>query len=183
MENVKVNQERPALYCGSYGKYNDGSIAGKWLYLQDYADSEAFLEACAELHKDEPDPEFMFQDYEYLPKCLYGEALSKQDLDRIYEWLEHDEDERAIIGDYWDNVDEHADPDHAYDCYEGNINDMKDGGFMSDETAYGWYVIENGLFGVDIPDSLQNYIDVEAIGRDWLMDLTVTEDGNIYGHR
>ena len=32
--------------------------------LADYKDAEEFLEACYELHKDEEDPELMFQDYE-----------------------------------------------------------------------------------------------------------------------
>lgn len=50
------------VYCGTYGKYAAGSIDGKWLDLSNYADMDEFLEACAELHKDEHDPEFMFQD-------------------------------------------------------------------------------------------------------------------------
>ena len=32
------------LYVGSYAKYNNGSIAGAWLELNDYGDSEEFLE-------------------------------------------------------------------------------------------------------------------------------------------
>lgn len=172
-------EERPALYCGTYGKYNDGSIAGKWLYLDDYEDGEAFLKACAELHKDEQDPEFMFQDFEYLPRCLYSESLSRQDLEQIYAWLALDADNREIVGEYLDEVDSSTDIDNIMDYYQGNINDYKEG-FMSNETAYGWYVIENGLFGVEIPDALQNYIDVEAIGRDYLMDIDVTESGYMF---
>ena len=41
------------IYVGTYAKYNDGSIFGKWLTLSDYADKEEFYEACKELHKDE----------------------------------------------------------------------------------------------------------------------------------
>ncbi len=52
------------LYVGTYAKYNNGSIAGKWLNLNDYASKEEFLLACKAVHKDERDPEFMFQDYE-----------------------------------------------------------------------------------------------------------------------
>lgn len=36
--------------------------------LWDYADHAEFIEACEELHKDESDPEFMFQDFEDFPK-------------------------------------------------------------------------------------------------------------------
>lgn len=179
----QVTDERPALYCGTYGKYNGGSIQGKWMHLEDYEDGEAFLTACAELHKDEDDPEFMFQDYEYLPRELYGESLGTSDLDRIYEWLALDEDDREIVADYWDNVDSSVDPDTARDCYEGNIEDHKgDDHFMSNDVAYGWYVIESGLMG-DIPDHLVNYIDVEAVGREYSQDITITDNGNIFGSR
>ena len=52
------------IYVGTYAKYNNGSIFGEWLTLGDYSDLEEFYEACRELHKDEEDPEFMFQDFE-----------------------------------------------------------------------------------------------------------------------
>ncbi|HCO66571.1 MAG TPA: antirestriction protein, partial [Dysgonomonas sp.] len=55
------------VYVGTYKKYNEGSIFGKWLDLADYTDKEEFLQDCAELHEDEEDPEFMFQDWEYIP--------------------------------------------------------------------------------------------------------------------
>ncbi len=180
----KTQADKPALYCGTYGKYNNGSIAGKWLYLEDYADTEAFFAACRELHADESDPEYMFQDCEYIPMTLYGESLGRADVDKIYEWLEYDESDREIIGDYWDNVDSSADPERAMDCYQGNMDDLKgDNYYMDNNTAYGWYVIENGLFGIDIPDALVNYIDVEAVGREWLMDMTVSDNNNIFSNQ
>ena len=60
----------PRVYVGTYGKYNNGSIKGAWLNLADYADKDAFYAACAELHKDESDPEFMFQDHEGIPEGM-----------------------------------------------------------------------------------------------------------------
>ena len=62
------------IYIGTYRKYNEGSLFGKWLTLRDYSDKEEFYEACKELHKDEEDPEFMFQDWEGLPKGLISES-------------------------------------------------------------------------------------------------------------
>jgi len=50
------------LYVGTYHKYNSGSIQGEWVDLDDFNNKDEFLEYCAELHKDEDDPEFMFQD-------------------------------------------------------------------------------------------------------------------------
>lgn len=52
----------PAVYVGTYHKYNCGSIAGKWLDLTEFDDEQDFFAACSELHADEEDPELMFQD-------------------------------------------------------------------------------------------------------------------------
>jgi antirestriction protein len=179
MAIVKVTDE-PKLYVGTYAKYNAGSIEGKWLTLSDYDDKEAFLKACAELHKDEADPELMYQDFEYLPRELYNESHLD---DRIWEYLEYDEDDREKIADYLDEVDSSADMDDALNAYQGNIDDMRGDHllFASKEEVYGHHVVEEGLFGEEIPESLQNYIDYEALGRDWLMDVTITDRNNIFG--
>lgn len=92
--------ETAKLYVGTYAKYNNGSIEGAWLDLSDYSDSEEFLDACAELHKDEEEPEFMFQDFEGFPESLYRESMGEKYLDSIYEYLEI-----AEKIDCWDDSD------------------------------------------------------------------------------
>lgn len=62
------------VYVGTYGKYNNGSLSGAWLDLSDYSDKKEFYEACRELHKDEEDAEYMFQDYENIPEALISES-------------------------------------------------------------------------------------------------------------
>ena len=62
------------LYVSTYAKYNAGSLFGKWMDLNDYADHDDFIEACKELHKDETDHEFMFQDFEGFPDIFYCEC-------------------------------------------------------------------------------------------------------------
>lgn len=62
------------VYVGTYAKYNSGSLNGKWLTLSDYKDRSEFYAACRELHKDETDPEFMFQDWEGVPSWMIGES-------------------------------------------------------------------------------------------------------------
>ncbi|VXB17759.1 Antirestriction protein (ArdA) [Chryseobacterium sp. 8AT] len=54
-----------SIYCGTYAKYNNGSLYGKWLNLSDYSNYEKLLEIMRELHIDENDPEYHFQDYEH----------------------------------------------------------------------------------------------------------------------
>ena len=72
--NTVIEKIEPMIYVGTYEKYNNGSIAGKWLSLNDYDDLEGFYKACKELHNEEHDPEFMFQDFEYIPKSMIGES-------------------------------------------------------------------------------------------------------------
>jgi len=62
------------IYVGTYAKYNNGSIKGKWFDLSDYADKEDFIEAAQRFHKDERDPELMFQDWENIPNAFVNES-------------------------------------------------------------------------------------------------------------
>ena len=73
-EGAKTAPEGAAVYVGTYRKYNEGSLGGAWLKLTDYKDRDEFLAACYELHKDEKDPELMFQDWEHVPSWMIGES-------------------------------------------------------------------------------------------------------------
>lgn len=74
---------KAAVYCGTYKKYNEGSLDGAWMKLINYPNSESFLKACTEVHKDENDPEFMFQDTEYVPKEFYSESCIYPELFQV----------------------------------------------------------------------------------------------------
>ena len=74
------------LYVGTYAKYASGSIAGAWLDLDKFANADEFEAACRRLHKDERDPELMFQDVETDPGCDWQEGLYS---------------ESSIPSDYW----------------------------------------------------------------------------------
>jgi antirestriction protein len=52
------------IYVGTYGKYNNGSLFGEWLEISKFSNLQEFYRYISELHKDENDPEFMFQDWE-----------------------------------------------------------------------------------------------------------------------
>lgn len=89
------------VYVGTYGKYNNGSLAGKWLDLADYPKYGDFLSACKRLHKDEKDPEFMIQDTEDFPdglSCM--EWLSEQDFNDVKAAMQEDEKTNLSIIDY-----------------------------------------------------------------------------------
>ena len=69
---IEVNN-RMSVYVGTYGKYSSGSIAGDWLHLDNYENWDEFMSACTSLHKDEFDPEFMFQDSDNIPSAWFSE--------------------------------------------------------------------------------------------------------------
>lgn len=142
------------IYVGTYAKYNSGSIKGAWLDLENYSDRETFLEACAELHKDESDPELMFQDFEGFPRSFYSESSIPAEL---FAWLELDEDDRELLGVYQNAVDTAADIDTAREAFCGKYDSEADWAeqFLDDT---------GGLEGV--PEHLKNYIDYEAYARD-----------------
>ncbi len=111
----------PAVYVGTYGKYARGSIGGRWVDLEDFAgDREAFLEHCAEIHADEREPEFMFQDFQGFPREFYGESGLPESL---FDWLEADENDRELWARYMDATgDSGVTLDDAQDHYSGTYS-------------------------------------------------------------
>lgn len=109
----------PRIYVGTYAKYNNASIEGKWLTLEDYSDKEEFYEACRELHKDEADPEFMFQDFEGFPREFYSESSVP---DALFDWLALSEDDRELLERYVDATGNDADIDAARDAFHGTAD-------------------------------------------------------------
>lgn len=162
------------LYVGTYAKYNAGSIAGKWLELEDYSGKDEFLKACAELHKDEADPELMFQDFEGFPKALYSESSVS---DKIWEWLELDEDDRTLLEVYQNNVDSDGDIEAARDAFMGKARSEAD-----------WaaeYLDDTGQMQ-DIPEWARNYFDYESYANDARLggDVSfVRHDGDLWVFR
>lgn len=72
MTNLTNCLDSCSIYVGTYAKYNNGSIYGKWFNLTGYSDFNELIEAMKELHKDESDPEFMIQDLE---NCSFFEKM------------------------------------------------------------------------------------------------------------
>lgn len=142
------------IYVGTYAKYNTGDLKGAWLDMEQYGDKDSFYEACRELHKDEHDPEFMFQDFEGIPKGLVGESFVK---DELWDWLALDEDDRALLAVYQEHVRDDADIDEARDKYLGKY-----------ESKIAWaeeHLEESGSLE-SIPENLRYYFNYEAWARD-----------------
>lgn len=96
----QINISEASIYVGTYQKYNEGSLFGKWLNLSDYADKKEFYTACNELHSDEQDPELMFQDYENIPEGLISECSISDNIFEVIEAFEnmnHSQQEPFLI--------------------------------------------------------------------------------------
>ena len=119
-----TTQTSPALYVGTYAKYNAGSIAGAWLQLEDYSSQDEFVEAAEALHADETDPEIMYQDFEGFPRCWYSESCAPPKI--AWEWLELDETERAAFGLYADNIGDGATIEDFREAYQGTPDSVAD---------------------------------------------------------
>lgn len=114
----------PAVYCGTYKKYNNGSLQGMWVDLSTFYDEEDLFEFLHRLHYDEDEPEFMFQDFENFPRKFYSESAGMSLFHDLYEWINLDDDEREIVGEYWDECDSSADIQDILDrhVYSGDAD-------------------------------------------------------------
>nr|WP_298659105.1 antirestriction protein ArdA [uncultured Flavobacterium sp.] len=115
----------PRLYVGTYAKYNNGSIQGAWMDLDSFSDADEFIEAIKELHSDEEDPEFMFQDYEGFPECFYSESMSTKEIEQLYEYLNMDEEDRELLTMYAEATGysiEDIDLSDAQDAFHGTAD-------------------------------------------------------------
>jgi antirestriction protein len=110
------------VYVGTYAKYNNGSISGEWLTLSNYVDAEDFLIACQELHQDEHDPEFMFQDTDGEHFGMITESSIDDNLWELINTL--DDNEAEIYAAYRKNFD--GDWANCQDVYSGKYDSDED---------------------------------------------------------
>jgi len=164
------------VYVGTYRKYNEGSIFGEWLQLADYNNISEFYEACASLHHDEDDPEFMFQDYENIPQGLINESwISFKIFDLLDEvqMLSTSEQEAFFI---WCN-NKHADfsKEGITDLVADFENDFI-GEYNSEEDFARELVQETH----NLSDFAEQYFDYEAYARDLFIDSYWFDGGYVF---
>lgn len=168
---VEHIDEQPTVYCGTYGKYNNGSLDGAWLDLEMFNSYDEFLEICALLHDDEDDPEFMFQDFQGFPEAWYCESCPGEDtFDKIIEYCRLSEDEREIFDAYYKCTGD--------DSFE-NANERFMGYFDSEEDFAEDIIRE--LYDLDgMMGELSCYFDYKRYARDLFMCDYTFEDGYVF---
>ena len=160
--------DNPALYVGTYHKYNCGSLFGMWLDLTKFDSLDEFYNACRYLHKDENDPEFMFQDYSGFPEAWYSEcSMGEARFNLIQQYADLDDDEKDAFKAYCECKSVGLDED-VFD----NFRDAYEGEFDSEEEFAEHVVDECGMLD-SMPENIQMYFDYEAYARDlFLNDFT-----------
>ena len=151
----------PAVYVGTYHKYNCGSLFGMWLDLTTFASYEDFCEVCRFLHRDEADPELMFQDMENFPDAWYNESgLDEDTFDLILQYADLDDDERRAFDAYIENKGSGRDAE-VFD----DFRDKYVGEFDSEEEFAEHIADECGMLD-KVPESIKQYFNYERFARD-----------------
>ena len=167
--NSNTTTTQPAVYVGTYHKYNCGSIAGAWLTLTSYDDEADFLAACYALHANETDPELMFQDIEGIPDAFASEG--RIDWSFVEGFREASDAGKAGAYVVWTALTGRADFDEFDDAYLGGT---------TCEQAYAMgYVEDHGLLD-GMPEDLRGYFDYSAYGRDLFLNGLTLADGYVF---
>jgi antirestriction protein len=164
------------IYVGTYRKYNNGSLFGQWIDLNDFSDFEELKNEMFKLHKDEEDPEFMFQDYECSEAIkdlgLINESYLSSDIYNVIEAIENCSYDEEVIESFINSI-------GTYDTIDEIIEKVEESysGEYSNDIEFVQELLESTG---DIPESLPNYIhiDWESTARDIMYDYSA--DNNHY---
>ena len=175
LHDYDYHSGHPALYVGTYGKYNGGSLDGMWVDLTTFSDYDDFMDFCRLLHHDEEDPEFMFQDYENFPRELYAESMSRKDWEKLSVYLELSDNDREVFDAYvelrgWDD-------DLTWEW----VSDMYQGKF-DDEEDFARHIVEECYYD-EVRGFLGDYFDYERFARDLFMSDYDFNDGHVFCNR
>jgi antirestriction protein len=176
------------IYVGTYAKYNDGSLFGKWMNLSDYENLGEFYKACRKLHKDEQDgsghrPEFMFQDWEYIPGFLISEcSLHPETFNYLEVIAEMDDERRDAFELYCSDI--ASWPERGKDIYEQleSFNESYQG-YFSGSTAkedFAYQFVEDTGLITDANPTVRRYFDYSAFARDLFLDGYTEIDGHVF---
>ena len=160
LQELECERESPALFCGTYGKYNEGNLGGMWVHPYTFDSYEDFINFCKAIHADEADPELMYQDFANIPDSLYSESMGEEEFNNILKYCELcDEYSVEAVDDFleWDSTD---DLDRMHDAYMGVYDSEED---FAEELVSDCYDLDNMM------GSLAFYFDYEKFARDLFM--------------
>jgi antirestriction protein len=166
------------VYVGTYGKYNAGSLYGKWLDLTKYSDKESFDEACKALHKDESDPEYMYQGTEGVLQDMPKNWISESHIsEEVFYFLEHYSDDETK-GEAFLIWVKYAGYEGDFQYLQSQFEEAYEGEYDSPEAYAEYLVEETGI--LKAMGSLSYYFDYKAYARDLFINDYSYYDGVVY---
>ena len=164
--------DSPALYCGTYGKYNSGNLRGMWANLSTFDSYEDFINFCKAIHADEEDPELMFQDGENIPDSLCHESIGEEEFNNILKYCELCEEYDVFaVYDFleWRTPEE---LDDMHDAYVGVYESEED---FAEELVNDCYDLDKMM------GNLAGYFDYEKFARDlFISDYYFGSRGTVF---
>ena len=168
---------RMSVYVGTYGKYSRGSIAGDWLHLDNYENWDEFMSACASLHKDEFDPEFMFQDSDNIPSAW----ISEDNVDsQLWEMLE-DQKQGFDLSAYVEYLDVIGSTSQSYHELKEQYEDRYCGQWDS-LREYTDHLFDEIVAPNHNDELLINYFDFDKWENDLTADYFITDSGYVFSN-
>ncbi len=168
-DELEMSVVAPAVYVGTWHKYNCGSIAGRWFDLATFDDERDFFAACRSLHQDEADPELMFQDYEGFPGNMASECHINWAYVEGFRQARDEGCEEAYR--LWVDDTGETDFDTFRDAWWGEAD--------SEEAFAVEFASDTGLLA-DVPETVALYFDYEAYARDLFLDSFTFIDGHVF---
>ena len=134
--------------------------------------------ACREFHKDEEDPELMFQDWEYIPEGLIGESWLSDNIFEIIEAMDDMDNDRQEAFAVWLAHESHDLDKQDINDLISKFNDDFQGKY-DDEEDYAYHIVEECY---DLPEFALNYFDYEKFANTLFCTDYWCEDGYVFSH-
>ena len=160
----------PAVYVGTYAKYNDGNLFGMWVDLTKCGDYDTFMEVCHSLHADEEDPELMYQDYECFPSVWYSESgIDEDTFGKIMEYANLDDDDREAYEAFTDSF-----GNESFESFKERYM-----GKWDSEKDFAEHIVDE-CYNLEGMGFLASYFDYEAYARDLFIEDYYFSEGFVF---
>ena len=156
----KHESDSPALYCGTYGKYNSGNLGGMWVNVSTFGSYEYFLNFCKAIHADEEEPELMYQDGENIPDSLCSESMGEEEFNNLIKYCELCDEYNVLA------------VDDFLELYKPEYLDMMSYSYVGVYDSREEFAEEKANEDLNIEEmmgDLAYYFDYEAFARDLFM--------------
>ena len=168
----KHDSDSPALYCGTYGKYNSGDLRGMWVNVSAFGSYEYFIDFCKAINADEEDPELMFQDFANIPDSLYHESMGEEEFNNLLKYCDLCDEYNVLAVDDFLEFYSPEDLDRIPDSHVG-VYDSRDD--FAKEKAIEDFNPEK------IMGDFADYFDYDAYARDlFLNDYKFGSHGTVF---